>query len=1073
MPVAPSPRPFVGRARELSELAAGLEAARSGRGSLFLLAGEAGIGKTRLSDELSQSARDGGFGVYWGRSWEVGGAPAYWPWILVLRGLVRDAARLGLGESRVRALSRLLPELGDDAEPPSAELDQARFQLFDSVARALHEASLREPLLVVLEDLHAANPSSLALLLFVAQGLRGAALCVVGTYRADEVRLEPERVDVLRRISREGSCLTLRRFDRVEVLGMLSGLADAPSDALLGEVCRATEGHPLFVDEVRRMLLGRAPGEPPLSRLSIPENVRSAISERLARLDADARALVEVAAVIGRELTLSTLAGALGLERARLSETTRRALAAGVLVELTPEAYAFSHALVRDALLNELSKERLSELHTLAADVLEQSGAPEAALGEVALHLLAAQGLVGAERALSGARRAAERAMSAFAFEDAAAIVERALEVIAESDCDRRLWCECLLLLGEAQVRAHRDGHAACERAAELARSLGDAELSARAALALGAEISIGEVNRALLRLLEAALGLLPEQPSRLRARVLARLAGALQPAADPRIPIELARRAIAMARELGHDETLLSVLIGAGSALIDYADVAERLDVDRETLLLAERARDRARCFRAQLRLFFDYSELGSSADAAAALRACQALGPELGRPRYLFHLALMQASDAARGGRFAEALGFADEARNIAQRADDPLLPISLAFFGYALRVAARDDAALLECVPSYATTPLPPVGAQLFRSLMLALACARRGLGPLTKQHLSQVPWQALQQNLEIVPVWLYAEACLCLPEPFDAEALLTALLPQRGRFVCWGVFGAATLAPYSLTLGRLCQRLGRAEDAQSYLEEARAQCLACGALPALAEVELYLASWLLENPNAERRARATTLLASAKEFAQRAKMSGLLRQLEASQAPTEASGDSLALTLTPTGDVFRVEYSGRVCHVKDTRGMRLLADLLANPGRELHVLTLVGADEHSGRGDAGSVLDSSAIAAYRRRLAQLREQEQLVEELSDASRLDRVRSEIDALAQQLSEGLGLGGRGRRAGSHSERARVNVQRRLRDAIHRIEEQDPALGRALDLSVTTGTFCCFDPRRWPKYSD
>ena len=142
----PPRRVFVGRLNELSELEAGLDDARAGRGGLFLLTGEAGIGKTRLADELARRAAAAGFGVRWGRCWEVGGAPAYWPWIQILRGLLRGAGRVALEPSTRDELARLLPELGEaPASGSPGDASQERFQLFDAMATILREASETNP----------------------------------------------------------------------------------------------------------------------------------------------------------------------------------------------------------------------------------------------------------------------------------------------------------------------------------------------------------------------------------------------------------------------------------------------------------------------------------------------------------------------------------------------------------------------------------------------------------------------------------------------------------------------------------------------------------------------------------------------------------------------------------------------------------------------------------------------------------------------------------------------------------------------------------------------------------------
>ena len=160
--------------RELEELDSGLDEAMAGAGGLFLLVGEPGIGKTRVAEEAGRHAKERGFAVHWGRCWEVGGAPAFWPWIQIFRSMLRDPRCKAIAGAYDQVLSRLLPELRSEGSGLQ-ELDhaQARFQLFDELWALQRAIAEQVPLLLVLDDLHAADPSSLALLQFVVRDLRG------------------------------------------------------------------------------------------------------------------------------------------------------------------------------------------------------------------------------------------------------------------------------------------------------------------------------------------------------------------------------------------------------------------------------------------------------------------------------------------------------------------------------------------------------------------------------------------------------------------------------------------------------------------------------------------------------------------------------------------------------------------------------------------------------------------------------------------------------------------------------------------------------------------------------------
>src|SRR6516164_8741539 len=205
---------FVGRAREAEILRDAVHDVVAGRGRLVLLAGEPGIGKTRLAEEAATYGQASGVRVLWGRCWEGGGAPAYWPWIQVIRTLFG-----GGGRQRPDAISPeiadLVPELSHPSAPDAGQSqetpdpEQARFRLFDAVARALRQSVRLEPMLVVLEDLHGADEDSLQMLKFAARELKDAPVMVVGTYRDLEVRRSPTLMALIADIAREGRVLAL------------------------------------------------------------------------------------------------------------------------------------------------------------------------------------------------------------------------------------------------------------------------------------------------------------------------------------------------------------------------------------------------------------------------------------------------------------------------------------------------------------------------------------------------------------------------------------------------------------------------------------------------------------------------------------------------------------------------------------------------------------------------------------------------------------------------------------------------------------------------------------------------
>jgi hypothetical protein len=202
-----------------------MSAALAGRGKVLCLTGEPGIGKTRLADEASMHATSLGIRVYWGRCFEDGGAPAYWPWIQVLRGVIADG-----GSQYSRTLPadivRMLPEFAAEAPQQEAgEAEQLRFRLFDAVASLLKESASVRPILVALDDLHDADVASLRLLKFLARVAHDAKLIIVGRYRDAEMRRSPERAAIIPDILRDATLLSLAGLAEEEVAPTSSRLS--------------------------------------------------------------------------------------------------------------------------------------------------------------------------------------------------------------------------------------------------------------------------------------------------------------------------------------------------------------------------------------------------------------------------------------------------------------------------------------------------------------------------------------------------------------------------------------------------------------------------------------------------------------------------------------------------------------------------------------------------------------------------------------------------------------------------------------------------------------------------------
>src|SRR6266508_262086 len=441
----PGSRAFVGRDRELAELLAGLEDAAGGRRRLFLIAGEPGIGKTWLAEHLAGHATRRGARVLWGRCWEAGGAPPFWPWTQVIRALTEDrdeqtlAAWLGAGAAQV---AQLVPELAERlgmTAPPlvaSRESEAARFYLFEAVSGFLEQAASVEPLLLVFDDLHAADDPSLLLLQFLARDLRGARLLVVGTYRDIEADRHPGVVDAVGQLVREGQSLILRGLDRAAVKGLIEAFSGVvPSEAKVAAVHETTEGNPLFVREAVRLLATEATlQDPGRGGVPIPGSVRAVIQRRLTPLSADAVQVLSAAAVVGREFDLALVGPSCELPVERVLGALSEALALGIVAEDpgTVGAYRFSHSLIREVLYERLPIPARMQLHRQVGEAIERlyGSGSGAHVAELARHFAEVAAAGEGAKALEYARRAGERAMGMYAYEEAAAEYQRALRAL-------------------------------------------------------------------------------------------------------------------------------------------------------------------------------------------------------------------------------------------------------------------------------------------------------------------------------------------------------------------------------------------------------------------------------------------------------------------------------------------------------------------------------------------------------------------------------------------------------------------------------------------------------------------
>ncbi len=1105
---------FVGRSRELDELARALAQAQRAHGQLFLVSGEPGIGKTRIAEQLCTIARERGMRVVWGRCWEAGDSPPYWPWLEVLRDCIGDAADA----------SRLsLPALLHAADPHSQsgavhsslapeESELGRFALFDTTARLLKRTAEACPLVIVLDDLHAADEASLRLLQFVARTLRGAAILVIGTYRDAEVRTTPRLSGIFGEISRDAHTITLRGLSRGDVAELVrASIGRAPEEGLLAALHRITGGNPFFLTETIRLLAAEellASGTFESGKIPISDTVRSAIRKRLDLAPQPLLEALRAAAAIGVEFGVTLLQRTTGVEREVLLDLLGRGTAAGILdaAAASHELYRFTHSLIRETIYGDLNPAERARLHHRIALAMEDMSAsnPEPYISEIAHHYIEAHAPDASAKTIDYVRRAAKLAMDSLAYEEAVRLCNTALRTASGSAMlTAELHYDLLMDLGEALYASGLVSQArrAFEQAGQIARKLGDSRKVARAALGRATPPSEIELDQPLVTMLEEALASSEDLEVGTRARMLARLGSELKWTGDLRASA-LAARAVELARNSGDPLTLIYVLYWGHVAMWSIDNLELRIANANEAIELAERVGDKAWALKTRYVRFLDLLEKCDVPAADADLARFSQLTDELRLPFGWKEMA--SAERALMDGRLDDAEKSSLTSLEIGRRMESRFRTLRQAFTNLCL-LLRREQGRSGEMLPAFrAIRARHPDN--LYARCALAWCFSETGESGDAQEMLDFIAgngFESIPRNL----VWyaitaLLSEVCTRLRDRPRAEALYALMAPYAARnalldvHVCYG--------PVARYLGMLSAVASRFEAAQMHFEAALELSARMGARLWLARTRFDYASMMLEREAAGDRAAAIGHLDAAIEEAS----SHGLKTLGEQAAALRNSVVGSSLTAPPSaprreepasanifrkeGEVWHIAWSGRSFRLKDSKGLAYIAYLLRYPGQEFHVLDMIapgsGAGEtideagddrverkvtgnwpgegyQPGPGDAGEMLDARAKGEFKRRITELREQLDEAREVNDEERARKAEDEIDALSSELSRAVGLGGRDRRAASATERARINVTRAVKSALGRIAANDRELGATLDQSIRTGTFCSYDP--------
>ena len=783
--------PFVGRDAARERLLAALDDVRGGERRVVVVSGEPGIGKSRLAAEAARAAYDAGATVLAGRCHEEPIGP-FAPFVEALRPL---------GEVRAE---------------PAADPGAARLRLFDEVAGLLAGAAGERPVLLVLDDLHWADPATLRLLAHLAAAPEPAALLLVGTYRQTDLGRGHPLSALLADLRREPRAerIALDGLDAGATASLIGGWVGDAEPGLAARVLAETEGNPFFIEEVLRDLLESGADD---DGIRVPESVREVIGRRVERLSAGALAALEAAAAYGREFDVGVLAAAApqqrdalldGLDEAERAQLVRP-LTVGTTRGMGAGRWAFSHALVRDAIYDELPTLRRARLHAAIADALVRGGG---ATAEAAHHAYEAAALDGGGRAVALSREAAAEALAGLDYEAAAAHTAHALQALeldpAAGPHDR---AAVLIEHGDALARAGDPGAvAAFAEARDLAT--GAPDLVARAALgACGVGVTIIDVDLDRAAWLEAAVEQLGDGHPGLRARLLARLAIELAYAGD-RLGA-LSEAAVDAARAAGDPDALLAALNARHVALWHPDGLGERLAVADEMIALAA-AHDRpedelqGRNWRA-----VDLWERGDTPAFEAELERYAALSGRLRLATFAWYVPMWRAALRILRGEGEAAQPLIAEAVAIGARAGDANAELCAGMLEFQRIVNERRfaDFPFAFVDAKIAASPAGPAyrasrawaAAELGRT-----AAARADVDWICADDLARLPfdfnWMSAIGEL--------GEALAALGDGARAEQLYRVALPYADRVVTSGrAIGSQGSVEH--TLGRLAATAGR--------------------------------------------------------------------------------------------------------------------------------------------------------------------------------------------------------------------------------------------------------------------
>ncbi len=863
---------LVGRTHEMDEIASTFDIVCGGSTQITLLTGEPGIGKTRLAREAATAAARRGARVLVGRC-EPGAPLPLWPWAQVVRGFLATADDAVLAKTTAPFavdIAQIVPTLRDRFRdlpqgPEFLDEDEARLCLFESITAWLDAIAREAPLVVVMDDLHHADSSTVLLLRHVVRELADARLLVLGTYDEDAASPGSPLARLLQFLSRSGhgDAVRLQALESDDASRLVVALLERASEDLVGRVVTAGGGNPFFLQELSMQL--EPANEEERAVAAVPERVRDAVLGRLGRLSDQARSVLSVASVIGHRFDVGLLAAVADLPMPELAQILDEATRAGLLAE--PErvsgACRFAHALIAETLYESLGRLRRARTHERIAHALEAVAGGDARHRlALARHFASTGSAECAEKAIAYLRDAAAADEGRFAHREAAQAIDKALELSVEftpENVERRF--DLQILLGRFVFEAG-DGPRAREiffDAVASARELDRQDLLLRAAAQMPGSWTYTDAP--VIDLLNEAVAASTDGsvPPALRARVLSKLAGALVGSDDLKRRHDLCQEALDLARRADEPLVRLQVLSAAQPALWWPDRHRERRGLATEQIELAAAI--------GELRMQLDglgwrivaAAETGDLRTVREDVDRHESLAAQVGSPMFRASTKNFRAMLALVECRFEDAERLAQEAFEIGS----PVNPTTAIMSNAATMYYLRFEQDRIDEVASLIETFTSQVD-ELRWDWLRAYVCQARGDVDGCRAIYAKL---AADRFRDTVPprghgTWLAAmmglvHMCWWLGDASSADDLDRLLEPHSDR---WVSVGQASVCLGSVLLGRarLASTRDRTDQAIEFYEEATRSHEEAGALMPLLQCRVELAG-LLARRGDETRAR----------------------------------------------------------------------------------------------------------------------------------------------------------------------------------------------------------------------